>query len=219
MGTSRVWSREALRYLLSFLVVLLLPHIATAQTSWDEVAKAHHVQGWKDVNVITFTFKHHNGKVRRHEWWVKKHTVRVTVDGVTTVIPVNVKDLKGEAQIAAHKFFINDAYWLLFEHHVGWDDVKVEDLGEVPSPFGAKAQAFRISYPPTGGYTPGDAYVAYIGQDHRVMGWSYYLAGAKEPKLTTTRADYQQFGPLVLPTRFETLDGKVYLEFVDVSVR
>lgn len=207
--------------LLLLLTLLVLPQSAVAQTDqpWDGVTSALHTDKWSEVNVISFTFKHHSGATRHHEWWVKKHIVRVTIDGKTTEIPINAADLRTDAEIAAHKWFTNDSYWFLFEFHIGWDHPKLEDLGPTTSPFGGKAKAFRVSYPAQGGYTPGDAYVGFIGQDGKLLGWSYHPGGAKKAKLTTTRGSYKPFGPLVLPTRFETPDGKLFVEFTNVAVR
>lgn len=204
---------------LALLATLALAAPAAAQTPWERVAATHQTSNWDQVEVIRFTFKHSRGMERTHEWWVKRNVVRVTMDGQTLTIPVAQSRVEGEAELAAHKAFINDSFWLLFEFHVGWDDVRREDLGLYPSPFGGKAPAFRITYPPTGGHTPGDAYIGFLGQDGKVMGWAYHKGGEKKPTVVALRGGYREFGPLTLPTRFEKPSGELILEFVDVEVR
>lgn len=208
-----------MKFLFVALFLLLTPSLATGATPWETVAEAHRVSGWDDVEVLSFSWKHKSGKQRSYQWWVKKHVIRVTIDGETFDIPHNAARLEGERELAAHKAFINDSFWLLFELHLQWDEPTREDLAAHDSPFGGKAPAFRVTYPATGGHTPGDSYIAFLGQDRKVMGWSYVPAGASSAKLTTTRGSYEAHGPLILPTRFETPDGELFIEITDIRVR
>lgn len=201
------------------LLLWILPATAVAQTPWEKIAETHALAEWESVSFLGFTWKHHSGKSRSFQWWVKRNVVRVTMDGATVDVPVSGKGLTTDAQRAAHRAFINDSFWLLFEHHTKWDDAKLQDLGQHPSPFGGSAAAFRTTYARDGGYTPGDSYIAFLGQDGKVMGWSYVPAGADKPKLTTLRGSYKTVGPLVLPTRFETPDGKLFIEITNLVVK
>ncbi|MEZ4462187.1 MAG: hypothetical protein R3E66_21190 [bacterium] len=43
-------------------------------------------------------------------------------------IPTSGVGLKDPKDIDAHKAFINDSYWLLFEFHTAWDRVMISDV-------------------------------------------------------------------------------------------
>src|SRR5882672_9770039 len=61
--------------------------------------------------------------------------------------------------------FQNAQYWLLFPLHLSWDGgAKVEETGIHELPLG-KGSATRVvvTYPPEGGYTPGDVLKLFVG--------------------------------------------------------
>jgi hypothetical protein len=68
-----------------------------------------------------------------------------------------------------------------------------------------------VKYPSHGGYSPGDTWELYVGEDKRLAEFIYYRAGAGFPKVYTgTWEGYEKAGPLLLSTAHEgtTDDGK-----------
>jgi len=87
--------------------------------------------------------------------------------------------------------FQNAQYWLLFPLHLSWDGgAKVEETGIHELPLG-KGSATRVvvTYPPEGGYTPGDVLKLFVGADGRVRRfiWRPFTTFFSVMKASTTR--------------------------------
>ena len=131
------------------------------------IAKAHGTSDWQAVKRIKFVWKHEgSGTERAYDWDRVKKVVTVTMGESSVTIPEIGKDLTG-AELDAHKAFINDSYWLLFEAFVGRDAVTVSELGQQQIPgMTGKADATAVDYGDKG-YTPGDLKSrAASGDDH-----------------------------------------------------
>jgi len=128
----------------------------------------------------------------------------------------------GDEAREADRAFLNDRYWLLFPHRLGEDTgVTVEVACEqAPLPFGdGQGWHFTARYAPdSGGYTPGDAYELWVGDDHRVLEWAFHRGGSEEAALTVRFADHQRVGPLVLSLARPGADGQNFVWFTDVAV-
>lgn len=212
-----------LHQMLILVASLLLIGAAAAQESpsWEGMAKHHKTENWKNVKRVQFTWKHNpSGLARTYDWDVKSNRVVTTLAGKQVEFAADGRGLEGDDQIASHKAFINDRYWLLFEFHVFWDSgIRLVELGELDSPLGNAARAFRVEYPAAkGGYTPGDHYTLLLGKGHEVMGWGYHPGGSKKAKMWTTREGWTPAGPLVLPTAFKDPAGETVIEIVGLQV-
>ncbi|PWT78473.1 MAG: hypothetical protein C5B58_15235 [Acidobacteria bacterium] len=120
--------------------------------------------------------------------------------------------------------FVNDQYWLLFPLHAIWDrSATVTDDGPQKLPSGeGSAQRVVVKYSSEGGYTPGDTWELYLGDDKRIEQMLYRRGGPKKPSIViATWADYKKAGPLLFSTDHRgTADGAPFrISFTDVSVK
>lgn len=181
-----------------------------------------------EVGELRFTFNvERDGALatsRSWAWRPAEGKVTRTVDGASLTFragaPANEAERKADAQ------FVNDSFWLMPQLHVGWagPDLTVVDHGPAPLPLRelvgeGTARKVELRYSATGGgYTPGDAYDLYLGEDGRIVVWSFRKGGAPEPTLTTTFERYVTAGPLQIATEHRSADGRFRLYFTDVRM-
>jgi hypothetical protein len=192
------------------------------------IAKAYGLDGWDTVEELHYTFNIAAGerKVRRSWIWRPKDR-RVTFrDEIAGGEPFTysldaLSDHPSEELKAVDHRFVNDQYWLLFALHLAWDrDATRTVTPNAPLPIdGGSATKITVQYPPTGGYTPGDAYDLYVGTDDHVVQWVYRQGGRKEPSMVTTWGKYRHLGPLLISTEFQSDDGKFKVWFSDLSIK
>lgn len=193
-----------------------------------KVADAYGVHAFEQVERLSFTFNIKAGErnVRRSwTWW--PHENRIRYDGGTWRDNEPFEYTKGELEadssetmVAVDQRFVNDTYWLLFAYHVEWDvSAAVTDEGMAPLPIGAgEARKVVVDYPDVGGYTPGDTYELYVGEDYRVLAWVFRPGGSAEKRYAYTWGDDQRFGGVTFPTDFADAEGKVRLWMSDITV-
>ena len=197
----------------SLFVGLILPAASLAQEKPDirhQIADAYGLASWPQVEQIRFTFNFEAGpKKAARSWTWETKTDKVTFEGTDAAgKPVKVSYARASMPPDVVKDvdpnFINDQYWALFPFHLVWDkDVTVEDKGMAVDPTGktqGKVRKVTVTYPKTGGYTPGDMYDLFVGTDNRVVAWNFHRGGVEKPTLTVTWADYKMAGPI----RFST---------------
>lgn len=194
-----------------------------------QVAVAYGLDGWSRVDALRFTFHVQLGghEVVRHWIWEPRSgqvQLRTKAADGTEIAVAYRRSALGDADARtkqADRWFINDQYWLLFPLHLVWDHkAKVVDRGPAPLPIGSgKADHLVVSYPPTGGYTPGDVFELFVGTDHRIVQWIYRRAGAPKPTRIAAWQDYRQVGPLMLSLDRRGPDGRFRVWFTDVAVR
>ncbi|HHP7233570.1 MAG TPA: hypothetical protein ACFCUC_02980 [Desulfobacterales bacterium] len=192
----------------------------------SDISGAFNVAEFDQVAAIQYTFNAQlpQARVQRSwTWWPAENRV-VYFDGTrTTEYNRNVaaglmtKEIK---EIDA--MFINDQYWLLFPFRVVWDTVAtVQEMDPKASvPIGRGwARWVRVSYPPRGGYTPGDVYDLYLGPNHRIIQWVYHRGGTPEPTRMSTWEAYRKFGPIILSLDRNGPEGSNFrVWFTDVVV-
>lgn len=188
----------------------------------QQVAERAGVTAFEKLDHFAFTWTHHpSGTERSYAWNRRAHTVTVTTAEGSTVVPTQ-GDVP-EAHQDAHSAFINDSYWALFELHLAWDQgVDFENLGEQPVPgFDdlGPLRALAVQYGSEGGYTPGDRYVLYLGDDGLPVAWAFHRGGAEEASLVTLRGEWVEVGGVQVPTNFTTPDGKAFISIGGLSVR
>lgn len=210
-----------LRCLLLTICTIVCLHAADdARTRALAVATAHGSEQWNAVQTLRFTWTHHpSGKVRSYVWDRTTDNVTVTIGDTVTTVPAAGGELD-ENQRNAHKAFINDSYWFLFELHLAWDNVTFEllpatELAELDG--AGMLTPLRVTYPSAGGYTPGDAYVLYLTDSNDVAAWAFHPGDAATPKIITTRADEWQGHGLTLPTRFVRVGGDPFISITAIS--
>lgn len=163
-----------------------------------ELAEAHGLKNWSDVEVIDFTFSVDGKKPvnRQWSWVVQDNTVTRTINGESFTIDLEAIETK-EGK-AVHKQFINDSFWFLFPFSIVWSNPEVTDEGAVEIEIdGEKVAANKLTavWPSDEGYTPGDAYDLFVDEDHTVLGWIFRRGNAPEGKFFAWK-DEMQAGPI-----------------------
>jgi hypothetical protein len=192
----------------------------------DRVAKAAGIDAWGQAGVVRFAFVFApKGIERRYVWDVRAGTVEVTDGELVTTVPVAGWDnaaVEGRA-ITAHRHFVNDSFWAFPCLHLAWDEgVELEDLGEVEVPtlpdLGPR-RALSLRYAEdAGGYTPGDRYVFYLGDDDYPVAWAFHPQGAEAPRFVAEWREPRQVGGLRVVSQYWALGGALNLAIDDVQV-
>lgn len=207
--------------------------VANGTSAEDEVrlriANAYGLSSWGQVQELKFTFNVDRGKdhIKRSWLWdVKKNAVTFegsAKDGKPVKRTYARTDMKAASTeiVETDRMFINDEYWLVFPLHVAWDtSAKVADKGTHPLPIGkGTARRVVVSYPSSGGYTPGDMYELFVDSDNRVVQWAYHRGGSDKASMAFTWEDNRLVGPLTISMnhRGATPDFRVW--FTDVAVK
>ena len=225
----------AIRALLSFGVLVL------AANSWaqtrppivEKLAKTYGLDSFGQIEAIRYTWSaQFPGVDVSRTWTWEPKTGQVTYEGKDKDgKPVKVTYLRSQlsSQPANVKDdidpgFINDNYWLMLPFHIYWDtSATVQDAGMQKLPLGkGSAQKIVVKYPSNVGYTPGDTWTLYVGNDGRIEEFRYDRGGPKKPSVViATWAGYKKAGPLLFSTEHRgTADGKpLHLFFSNVAVK
>ncbi len=200
-----------------------------SNTAIKSLAEAYNLDQADQVEEMRYTFNVKIGdNVISRAWSWAPQTDRVTFNGNTaqggnlsyaraTLGPQASDQLK-----KVDAWFINDNYWLVFPWRVCWDaTAKVtEDPAPASLPLGSgTARRVLVSYPPSGGYTPGDVYELFLDNYGRIIQWIYRKGGDAKPTRMSTWEDYRQLGPLVLSLNRQGPDPSFRVWFSDVAVR
>ena len=201
--------------------------------SAEQIAKTYGLDSFDQVDAIRYTwnaqFPGFNA-ARTWTWEPKKN--QVTFEGKDKDgKPVKVTYLRSQLDSApanvkneVEPAFVNDNYWLLFPFHAYWDkSATVTDQGAKPLPQGSgSGELVSVKYPPDGGYTPGDTWDLYVGNDNRVSQMVYHRGGPKKPGTVIASWDaYKKAGPLLISTDHTgTADGNTLHIFItDLAVK
>ena len=214
--------------------LFILPVISGAQERApiaEQIGKAYGVDSFGKVEAIRYTFSIPQLKLSR-SWVWEPATDTVSYDGKDkegNPVKVTYKRSEVDSQSDAVKkkidpAFVNDNYVLLFPWHVAWDTwATVTDEGMQEMPISKKsARRVIVKYPGEGGYSPGDTWELYVGNDHRIEEFVYHRNGPGFPQVyTATWAVDRKAGPLLFSTeRHGTGDGKaVDIVVSDVAVK
>jgi hypothetical protein len=221
---------------------LLFGVLVLAVTSWaqdrapiiEKIAKAYGVDSFGQIEAMRYTWNLQYGPInlsRSWEWEPK--TGKVTFEGKDKDgKPVKVSYVRSQlsSQPDAVKNevepgFVNDNYTFLFPLHAYWDkNASIIDQGRYSLPEGGgTAELVAVKYPSeSGGYTPGDTWELFIGNDGRAQYWIYHRGGNKKPLLLhTTWGGHKKAGPLVVSTDHRgKADGKpIRVFYSNVAVK
>lgn len=189
-------------------------------TTAEKIARAHGIDRWKEVSELHFTFNVERDTAHFERSWIwKPKTEEVTMISGKDTIAYNRKSMDSLA-MNADKSFINDKYWLLAPFQLVWDSsATISEAGKVEAPI-SKSQLHKITitYPNDGGYTPGDAYDLFYGDDYLIKEWIYRKGNAQEPSLTTTWEGYKNMNGLKISTVHKRPDADWQLYFTDINV-
>ena len=186
----------------------------------EKIANANGFENWKNVSEIQFTFNVDRDTTHFERAWTwKPKTDDVVMISNQDTIIYNRKSVDS-VSMKADKSFINDKYWMLAPFQLVWDtsaNVSEPLLAEAPISK-TELNKITISYPNEGGYTPGDAYDLFYGDDFMVKEWNYRKGNVKEPTMSTTWEDYEDFKGLKIAKTHKRPDSNWKLYFTNIKV-
>jgi hypothetical protein len=186
-----------------------------------KIANAHGFENWKNVSDVKFTFKVDRdtikGKGRSWIWKPKKNEVTMMA-GETSV---NYNRTKMDStHIGADRGFINDKYWLLVPFQLVWDtSATISESKKAKAPISEdQLNMITLTYPNEGGYTPGDAYDIFYGDDFMIKEWVFRKGNAAEATMVTTFENYKDYNGIKIATDHKMADGNWNLNFADINI-
>lgn len=187
----------------------------------EKLAYANGYENWNKVEELQFTFNVDRDTSHFERTWIwKPKTNQVTSISGKDTLTYNRKDMDS----IAHKTnggFINDKYWLMAPINILWDSnsITTEHSANVEAPLSKQPmQKLTVAYGQEGGYTPGDAYDFYFGDDFIVKEWVFRRGNQEEPSTTTTWEDYTEAGGLKFAQMHQNEDGSFKLYFTNLKV-
>ena len=197
------------------------PLVATEPTILEHIANAHGMQQWKNVKELRFTFnvdRDTSHFERTWDWKVVDN--QVTSISQTDTVTYNRSTLDSITN-KVNGGFINDKYWLLAPFNLVWDQkgFSYEHLENEMAPLSKKPMhKLTIVYGQEGGYTPGDAYDFYFGDDYLIQEWVYRKGNQPEASLVTTWEDYTDREGLHIAQKHANEEGfTLYFTHIEVK--
>ncbi|GGD44649.1 hypothetical protein [Muriicola marianensis] len=215
-------------YLLVFIVLMIGCKSETKKvtpekdlTIIEKVAAAHGVENWNKVREIRFTFNVDRDTMHFERTWVwDTRSQEVTGISRGDTVKYNRRKVDSLSQ-KADGAFINDKYWLLAPINISWDEENLTYSVEekVPAPISNDTLTkLTVVYGNEGGYTPGDAYDFYLGDNYLVREWVFRRSNSPEPSSVSTWEGYKELSGLNISTMHKNKDGNFSLYFTDVEV-
>lgn len=186
----------------------------------EKIAHANGFENWKNISELQFTFnvdKDSTHFERSWTWHPKTDDVIMISDKDTVAYNHQAVDSLSQN---ADKAFINDKYWLLAPFQMLWDtSASISEPSVETSPI-SKGQLNKVTltYPDQGGYTPGDAYDFYYGDDFMIKEWIYRKGNSKEPTMMTTWEDYEDFNGIKIAKTHKRPNENWTLYFTNIKV-
>lgn len=197
------------------------PNVDQDSSILQKVANAHGLQNWKNVEKIEFTFNVDRDTTHFERTWIW----RPKTNDITSITPEQTLEYNwADMDSTAYKTngdFINDKYWLLAPFQLVWDGANIthEHDANSEAPIAKKTmQKLTIVYGNEGGYTPGDAYDFYFGDDYLIKEWVFRKGNQPEPSMITTFEDYEDVNGLKIAKMHKMAEGNFKLFFTDVEV-
>ena len=232
-----ILSRREMIRLFIVGISLVVPAISGAQQRppiVEKLAKTYGLDSFGQIDAIRYTFNIDLAALKlklSRSWIWEPKTDQISYEGKDKAgNPVKVT--YSRSQLASQSAFVkdevdpgffNDQYWLLFPFHLVWDtSATVQDAGMQKLPLGkGSAEKVEMNYPSDGGYTPGDAWALYIGNDDRVREVEIHRVNAPPSVYLTTCTNYKKAGPLLIALdRPGSGDGKpLRIHFTNVAVK
>ena len=190
--------------------------LSTAQT----IANKHGLEAFKQLDQIDFTFNVDRGEnhfERSWQWRPKKN--EVTAITAKDTITYN-RATMDSTLIRYDSAFINYKYWLLAPFNLAWDEhLSFSKTYREKAPISGKEEnVLSITYGDVGGYTPGDAYDLYYGDDYLLKEWIFRKGNDSLPSMTTTWEDYKEYNGVKIATMHRDSVGAFKLYFTDIKV-
>lgn len=183
--------------------------LSTAQ----KIAIAHGFENWKNVSEIQFTF------AGNRSWRWKPKSNDITLTSRKDSISYNKKSMDS-LSLKADRAFINDKFWLLIPFQLVWDEgITITEPIKVEAPISkSEMNKITLTYSNEGGYTPGDAYDIFYGEDYIIKEWAFRKGNKPEADLINTFENYQNFKGLKLALDHKKEESDWNLKFTNVKV-
>jgi hypothetical protein len=196
-----------------------------ALTLTEKIAYANGYKNWKDVEELKFTFNvDREGNPHFERSWIwkpKSNEVTMMSAEDTLTYDRNAIESSDSTVYKTNGNFVNDKYWLLAPINILWDEesTTTEHTREAEAPISKKPmQKLTVTYDSEGGYTPGDAYDFYFGNDFMVREWVFRKGNQEEPSMVTTWEDYTDAGGLEIAKMHQNEEGSFKLYFTGIEV-
>ncbi|MGB5435119.1 MAG: hypothetical protein WBM98_04435 [Maribacter sp.] len=197
------------------------PLVATEPTILENIANAHGIQQWKNIRELQFTFNVDRDTSHFERTWIwKPKTNDIMAISKSDTLSYTWSKMDSVAY-KTNGGFINDKYWLLAPFNLIWDkDNFTQTFKEQEiAPISKKAMdKLTIVYSSDGGYTPGDAYDFYFGDDYILKEWAYRKGNQPEASLVTTWEDYVEIDGLKIAKMHKNNEG-FQLYFTNIEVK
>lgn len=188
----------------------------------EKIAFAHGFENWKTIDQLAFTFNvDRNEKHFQRSWiWNIKQNTVTHISGADS-LTYNRKNMDSIAY-KTNAGFINDKFWLLAPYNLVWDrnNYTYTHTALDTTPIGKHPmQKLTVVYGNKGGYTPGDAYDFYFGDDLIIREWTFREGNQEEPSMSTTWENYKKQNGIILAQEYNgaTKDFKLYFDGVKVN--
>lgn len=198
-------------------------------TVTQKIGSAYGVEYFDEVEELRYTFNAQLGEKQiNRSWSWQPANDRVVFNGTPAQGgPLTYERGRLQAEQTPRRkkidaWFINDLYWLLFPFQLVWDaTVKVEEVsGRHKVPIGnGDAKKVMVTYPETGGYTPGDIYELFVDDEYRIVQWIFRKGGAPEATRISTWEDHRRFGKITISLNHQGPDESFRVWFTDVAVK
>ncbi|MCH7524939.1 MAG: hypothetical protein IIC74_08015 [Bacteroidetes bacterium] len=186
----------------------------------EKIANAHGYENWDKVYQINFTFNVDRDTTHfERSWQWKPKTNTVIMISKQDTISYNRSHIDS-TNLKTDQTFINDKYWLFAPFNLVWDKgTTISEPIKEEAPI-SKKELYKITltYNNEGGYTPGDAYDFYYGDDFLIKEWVYRKGNAEEPSLITSWENYQDFNGIKIALEHKKLEENWNLNFTNVKV-
>ena len=219
-----------MKYLFSFFCLAVLVHLDNLShpsvllqesSILEKIANAHGYENWKNIEEIKFTFNVDRDTSHFERTWIwQPKTKDITSITNKGTLQYNWANMDSTAY-KTNGDFINDKFWLLAPFQLVWDkkNIKHEHSKDVEAPISKKTmQKLTIVYGNEGGYTPGDAYDFYFGDDFIIQEWTFRKSNQPEPSLTTTFEDYVNVKGLKIAKMHKKNEDDFELFFTEITV-
>lgn len=190
------------------------------KTILEKVAYASGYENWKNIASLKFTFNVDRDTTHFERDWIWNITGNeVTNISMGDTVTYN-RSAVDSTLARVDGGFINDKYWLLAPYNLIWDQdnftYQLDSVAEAPISK-QSMQKLTIVYGSEGGYTPGDAYDFYFGDDYLVKEWVFRKSNQQEPSVTTTWEDYRDLEGLKIATMHKNAEGTFSISFTGLE--
>lgn len=188
----------------------------------QQVAYAHGYDNWKNISEIRFTFNVDRDTTHFERDWIWRPKTKEIIGMSKTDTVRYYSNLVDHTVSAVDASFTNDQYWLLAPYHLIWDRdfFSWEQTGKTEAPIsGEPMEKITIVYEDKGGYTPGDAYDFYLGDDLRIREWTFRKGNQEEPSMHATWEGWETLEGLRLSTMHVNKDSGAKIHFTNLQVK